>query len=298
MEPNTLVATSLHEAFAARTQTIADIQAAKPTHLESCVNWLGRTISTWPNWLSTPTFSLVKHLGIRSGEEQERKELQQKMINDVKHLILEYKIPADIIDAVREEMKNRNGRFGKPLSATLQKAFTDFASYIPLVDLLDLHGIVLIPHMEQAQYMDYLVKTQIFSPYTGCSIELRALALQLPHIQRINLANCSLNNLSIVGSSHRIITTITDPALFPHVEEIDLSHNGLVLVMQNVVGAGLLDPDAPREVLIPDLMRLPNLKRLIVTGNICTQAEIDAAHAQYPHLQIILKQPEESALSR
>src|SRR6266849_6768902 len=73
---------------------------------KACSDWLGRTISTWPDWLSVPTFAVLQsmNLDVQAPDARERQEIRQNIINELSEIILQYRVPADIEEVVRKEI--------------------------------------------------------------------------------------------------------------------------------------------------------------------------------------------------
>ncbi len=270
MEPSTSLPALLNESLSrAPNQSASPApQTAQNVSSETTSSWLGRIISTWPTWLSTPTFALLPtlNLDVQTPDARERRELRRNIMRDVAQIILEYRVPADIEEAIRDVFISRGNSFGEQLPASLTALFVEHASFIPLVSELDLHDIDCVPEIIECSAMRI----------KSCAIELSVLASYLPHLRRLNFSNCNIGNMP-----ERIIPTITDKALFPHVEVLDLSSNNLILTMQNGPFT------ASNTLQIADVMKLPKLKTLIVKHNRILQADKEAAKARYPHLNII-----------
>jgi hypothetical protein len=133
-----------------------------------------------------------------------------------------------------------------------------------LVNTLDLQGIPLtVESLESSRYFRW-----------NAANELAAVAPDVPHVKKLHLARCELDR------DPRPIFDMINTA-YHELEELDLSDNNLVVTTTN-------DPGVTNHVKIEDLMRLPQLRKLTLTGNQFSDADRLEAEALYgTRLQIV-----------
>ena len=253
--------------------SILQVAAKQEVHTEPAKEWWGRTITTWPTWLSVPTFAVLQglHLDILSSGAK-CDEVHKKMPKVIKQIIFEYSFPADIEDAVREEMKRWAERwknhspptriFGciiphmPRLSPELEQLLKECAPFTKQVTLLDFHDISL-RELRRG--------------------ELAMFAQNLPNLKHLNFAKCDISGSFLHNMGYSI-----EKGFLNNVETIDFRNNKRQFFAKS-------DRWYSDEMSISDLATLPKLKKLIVSGNAFPYAEKAKAAALYPNLEIIHK---------
>ena len=233
---------------------------------QSYVEWFSRQVEhllyTWPTELSNCAFAFAKVFGldIVSPETRRKKILEERLVTDVTNLILEYTVPCDIEDDCRQEMERVSRDFDQLSNDFLQKLEAN-ARFLKLVERLDIHDIELVK-------VEKSWPEGIGSKKFTCYAQLQAIAAKLPNLKQFNLSNCRLENNGWENFEK----------LFDQAEVIDISQNNLSIQAESHGNPGWC---------IENFAKLPNLKKLIVTGNEFSEIERTIALEKFPRLEII-----------
>lgn len=245
---------------------------------ESTCSWMGRMISNaLPACLSAPVLVVLQVFNDEFTPVEERicREIKNTLPNDVRGIIAEYSIPAEIEAAVSDWLKNTVAGEDEELSPSLKSALTIDPRFNRLVTHLDLSNIALA--FEFSAVSTFRLSSRASS--------LNTVAPYFPNVKKLNLANCSLC-LSSRFTLERILAVLIEN--FKNLEELNIKDNGLVVKMD-------ANPDnADNTILISRLVELPQLRRLILleseaesTKNGFKPNERAAAQIRYPYLEII-----------
>ncbi len=178
--------------------TLQNCVQSTANSLLSCVNeklpssaslptWLGRTISTWPSWLSEGTFSTLRLLGADLEPNHTDTVHEHLPVIDVlQNIVIDYcqLHHTEVEQIIREEITN----LYPPFSHELQKKLD--AIKRSNAEQLDLHDITLCFPQDGHKYL------RVYGYYLK---RLETIVSVLPHLKNLSLAKATIGSTHWVG---------------------------------------------------------------------------------------------------